>query len=213
VSYTLYYSPATASQAVHWLLIELGVPFDTVLVDIDKAQQKTPGYLELNPTGHVPTLIVDGVPRAECAALLLMLGERHPAAQLVPAPGSDTREDFLQLMFYLANTLQPALRRWFYAAEVAGADNVAATKTHAQAKIERAWELLDARLQDGRAVMLGSRLSVVDFLATMLTRWSRNMPRPATAYPNLRRYIDRMRQMPSLREVHAREGVKDWIGG
>ncbi|WP_260438166.1 hypothetical protein [Burkholderia cepacia] len=35
MSYVLYYSPGAASMAVHWMLIELGVPFETRLVDID----------------------------------------------------------------------------------------------------------------------------------------------------------------------------------
>jgi glutathione S-transferase len=211
--YRLYYSPATASQAVHWLLIELGVPFELELVDVERGQQRTAAYRALNPLGHVPALLIDGVVRTECAALLLMLGERHPHAALVPAPGSATRDEFLQLMFFLANTLQPAYRRWFYADEVAGAANVEATKAAARAQIEQSLGLLDARLHDGRAYVLGARLTVADFLTTMLMRWSRNMPRPATTYPDLKRYVDRMRQMPSLRAVHAREGVTDWIDG
>jgi glutathione S-transferase len=39
------------------------------------------------------------------------------------------------------------------------------------------------------------------------------MPKPATAWPNLKRYLDLMRQRPALREVHVREGLTDWIGG
>ena len=53
----------------------------------------------------------------------------------------------------------------------------------------------------------------LDLLATILCRWSRNMPRPATSWPNLKRYVDRIRQRPALREVHAREGLTDWIDG
>ena len=63
----------------------------------------------------------------------------------------------------------------------------------------------------------GSRLSpgtpTIGRLLTMLTRWSRNMPRPATTFPHLRPYVDRMRKLPSLKEVHAREGLSDWIDG
>jgi glutathione S-transferase len=42
MGYTLYYMPATASMCVHWMLIELGVPFETVLVDFEAGAQKTP---------------------------------------------------------------------------------------------------------------------------------------------------------------------------
>jgi glutathione S-transferase len=42
VTYTLYYSPGSASLAVHWMLIELGVPFEATLVDIDAGAQRSP---------------------------------------------------------------------------------------------------------------------------------------------------------------------------
>jgi glutathione S-transferase len=58
---------------------------------------------------------------------------------------------------------------------------------------------------------MGARLNTADFLLTMLTRWSRNMPRPATHWHHLGQYIGRMKQIPSLREVHAREGLTEWI--
>ena len=211
--YTLYYSPSTASMAVHWMLIELAVPFDLVLVDIAAKAQKSPEFLRINPSGHVPVLVIDGVPYAECAALLMLLAERHPAASLSPAAGSAERSSYLQTMFYLANTLQPAYRSWFYPEEAAGAENVEAAKHQARVKIEQVWSRLDAQFGDGRGFVLGNRLTAADFLATILMRWSRNMPRPATTFPNLAAYIGRMRATPSLRDVHLREKLTDWIDG
>ena len=80
--YTLYYSPGRASMAVHWMLIELGVPFEARLVDFETKAHKDPEYLRLNPDGMIPTLVVDGKPRFESAALALMLAERHPEGGL-----------------------------------------------------------------------------------------------------------------------------------
>jgi glutathione S-transferase len=211
--YSLYYSPGTASLAVHWLLIHLGVPFELKLIDLNTQAQKSPEYLRINPSGHVPALIVDGKPYAECAALLMLLAERHPQAGLEPAHGSTARAEYLQWFFFLANTLQPAFRAWFYADEVAGPANVEATKDHARAKIEAAFARLDSLFSDGRPYLLGSEMTAVDFHATMLTRWSRNMPKPATQFTHLLPYIKRMRILPSLQEVHAREGLTDWING
>ena len=86
-------------------------------------------------------------------------------------------------------------------------------EARARADIEAIWARVDARLADGRRFLLGERLSAADFLLTMLTRWSRAMPVTATNFAHLRAYVDRMRAMPSLREVHAREGLTDWIDG
>src|SRR5687768_18397073 len=83
--YSLYYAPGAASMVVHWLLIELGVPHELRLVDTKSGEQKSPGYLALNPNGVVPTLIDDGVARFECGALSMLVAERHPEAGFAPA--------------------------------------------------------------------------------------------------------------------------------
>ena len=148
MSYTLYYSPGAASMAVHWMLIEIGVPFDAVLVDLDAGAQRDPDYLRLNPAGRVPTLVVDGQPHSESAALLMLLAERHPEAAMMPSVGAPERADWLEMMIYLANTLLPAMRDWFYAGkdgDPAGADAVSAL---ARKRIESTWDRLDARLTD-----------------------------------------------------------------
>ena len=207
--YRLYYAPGAASLAVHWLLIELGVGFELSPVDLTTARDSA--YLALNPTGQVPTLIVDGRAVTESAAILMLLAERHPTAGLAPAPGEAERAEYLQWMVYLANALMPAFRRWFYAEVTAAPDDVEAFKADARAGIEAVWRRVDERFADGRPYLLGERLSVADFLLTMLTRWSRNMEMPATSWPHLGVYIARMKQRPGLIEVHQREGLSDWI--
>lgn len=211
--YQLHYSPSTASLAVHWMLIEIGVPFELVLTDITTGAHKTPNYLKLNPSGVVPTLIVDGAPVLESAAILMLLAERHPDKGLAPAAGTPERAAYFQWMVYLANALLPSFRAWYYPHEPAGEANAEAVQAAAQARIEAVWDRVDAQLAAQGPYMLGERLSAVDFLATMLMRWSRNLPKQATAWPSIARYLSRMRAMPSLREVHAREGLTDWIDG
>lgn len=211
MTYTLYYSPGAASLAVHWMLIELGVAFEAVRLDLEAKEHKSSAYLKINPAGVVPTLIVNGKPQAEAASLLMLLAERHPSAELAPPLSSPDRGDYLQWMFTLANSLQPAFRLWFYPDEAAGAGNVDAAKAEAKKKIEAIWDRIDERLAN-RRFLIGDRLSAVDFMATMLMRWSRNMPKPAEAWPNLAAYIARMKATPSLREAHAREGLTEWIG-
>lgn len=211
--YRLYYSPGAASLAAHWMLIELGVPFEVVLIDTEAKQQKTPEYMALNPGGVVPTLIVDGAPMCESTAILMLLAERHAAAVFSPAPGAPERAAYLQWMVYLANTLLPAFRAWFYPDEPASAEASAAAGLVVRTRIEGAWDRIDAQLAKGGPYLLGANLTAADFLATMLMRWSRNMPKTAAAWPHIAAYLTRMRAMPSLREVHAREGLIDWIEG
>ncbi len=131
---TLYHSPATAAMVVHWLLIDLELPHRLHALDFDKREQKSPDYLKLNPAGVVPTLVIDdGPPLCEAAAIALHLGELVPARELVPALATPARAQCYRWMFFLANTLQPAYRAWFYPTEPAGEANVEASKREARA--------------------------------------------------------------------------------
>ncbi len=210
--YTLYGSPSTAGTAIHWMLLELDVPFDLKLLDFDKAEHKTPDYLALNPDGVVPTLIVDGAPITQMAGIATLLAERHPEAGFAPPVGAAERAEYLSWTLWLANSFQPNFRAWFYPHEPAGGQAQDAVKDAARQRIEAGLARLDARLAE-RDYVVGDRFTTVDLLATILCRWTRNMPKPATAWPNLKRYLDKIRQRPALREAHVREGLTDWIDG
>ncbi len=208
--YTLYYSPGSASLVVHWLLIELGVEHSLERVDLENRAHKSADYLALNPNGVVPTLIVDGNPVAECAALSLLLAERHPEAGLEPARGTRERSWHLQWTLHLANTLQPAFRIWFYPQEAAGAEHVDAAKALARERIEAVYDRLDRHLAMHGPHICGEQLTAVDFLATMLMRWSRNMPKPADRWPALAALAARMKARPSFKTLYEREGLTEW---
>jgi glutathione S-transferase len=210
MSYTLHYAPGTASMPVHWMLIELGVPFELCRVDLEGGAQRSADFLRLNPAGRVPVLVVDGVAYTESVALLMLLAERHPQAGLAPPPGSGRRAHWLELMVFLANGLLPAVRDWFYAEVDGAAYDAAAVKALAQRRIENAWQRLDGVLADGRAFLVDDRPGAVDFLAYVAMRWSHGMPAPASNWKQVAAYASRMGRLPSFDELVTREGLGHW---
>jgi glutathione S-transferase len=208
--YVLYYSPGTASMVVHLALLEIGAPHELKLVDFDRNEQHGAEYLQLNPRGVVPTLVIDGRPRCESVALLMMLAERHPGAKLAPAPGTPEREAWQQWLVYLSNTLMSTYRFWFYPAELGVAEHTPEVRAALQKKIEAVWDLLDAQLAEHGPYLLGTAFSGADLLLTMLLRWSRNMPRPATEWPALKRLADLVRARPSWQKLYELEGLSEW---
>ncbi|HVV50807.1 MAG TPA: glutathione S-transferase [Polyangia bacterium] len=208
---TLYHAPATAAMVVHWLLIELELPHRLAPLDLDKREQKSAAYLKLNPAGVVPTLVVGEQVLREAAAFAMHLGDLVPARALAPAVGTPARARYYQWMFFMANTLQPAYRAWFYPTEPAGEANVEAVKAQARARVETAWGQVAAHLEaTGGPYMLGDALTVLDFMTTMLMRWSRNMPKPVDRWPVLHAYAQRMKARPSWQELYRREGLSEW---
>ncbi len=153
--------------------------------------------------------MVDGLPHGEAAALAMLITERHPDAGLAPFPGSAQRGDYLQWMFYLANSLQPLFRQWFYPGDhlPAGAETIQAA---ARAGIEKCWSHMDVQLATHGPYLLGEDFSVVDLYALMLMRWSRNMPRPATGWAQLDALAMRLKARPSWKQACEIEGLLEW---
>lgn len=215
MSVVLYGSQSTASLVVHWLLVELNVAHELVMLDFDKDEQKAPDYLKLNPQGRVPTLLIDGQVLTESAAIALHLADLHPEAKLAPPVGTPQRAAYYRWLFFCAYTLMPAYRSWFYPDEPAGEANVDVVKANARAVLEKAWQQVDEHLaaanQNGAGpYLLGEEKSAADFVLTMLMRWSRNMPKPTDAWPALHSHAQRMKALPSFKEVYRREGLTDW---
>jgi glutathione S-transferase len=208
--YTLYYSPGAASLVVHWLLIETGARHELRRLDLAAGEHKRPEYLALNPAGVVPTLLVHSDPVCETAAIVLHLADAHPSVALAPAPGTIERARYYQWIAHLANTLHPAFRVWFYPHEAAGEANAEAAKEQARARIEAVWDRIEAHLHRRGPYLLGPSATAADFLLTMFMRWSRNMPRPATGWPQLSALAQRMKARPSFRTLYEREGLTEW---
>ena len=80
----LYYSPGMASLVVHWLLIELDAEHELHRLDVENREHKQAAYLKINPGGVIPTLLVDGEPVFESAAMVMYLADAYPMAGLAP---------------------------------------------------------------------------------------------------------------------------------
>ena len=209
--YTLFYSPASASMVVHQMLLEIGAPHELKLVDFEKGAQRDPAYLKLNPQGRVPTLVIDGKPMVESAAILMMLADRHPDAKLAPPLGTAARDEWYQWIVYLSNNLAATYRFWFYPSELGLTEHTEANRDALRRKIEAIWDRLDAHLAANGPYLLGAEVCAADFLLIMLMRWSRNMPKSALEWPSLKKFADLMRERPSWKKMYAREGLTDWV--
>ena len=208
--YTLYYSPGAASLCVHLALLEIGAPYRLELVDFHQRAQRSPAYLKLNPQGVVPTLLIDGEPYGESAALLMMLADRHPEARLGPPPGSARHHQWYQWLVHHSTMLGASYRYWFYPPDLGAAEHPATVRAALQARIEAVWARLDAQLAARGPYLLGEELSMPDLQLLMYLRWSRNMPRPALEWPALKRFATLMRARASWQRLCDLEKLTEW---
>src|SRR5208282_1813877 len=108
---TLYFAPGSSSMAPHIALHEIGVPFESRPISLAKRENRAAAYLALNPEGKVPTLLIDGRPLTEVAAILYYLGRRYPEAGLWPAGDLEAEAQAISWMSFIASTIHPARRQ------------------------------------------------------------------------------------------------------
>ena len=205
--YKLYYYPLNASLAPHLVLEELAVDYDLVLVDRSKNAHKDAEYLALNPSGRIPTLLVDGKPLFESPAICMYLAEAHKEGGLAPEVGDLNRPEFLRWMMYLTNTFQAELMVYFYPQRHGGSGEISKQIIDAQhGRINAILEVLDRQLM-GKGYLLGEQLTVCDYFLFMLCVWADEMPKPPMEFDNLSKYLCRLATSQTVQTVCEKEGI------
>lgn len=103
---TFYTNPMSRGQIVRWMLEEVGVPYEQVLLDYGTTM-KAPEYLAINPMGKVPAIKHGDRIITECVAICAYLADTFPEAGL--APDAAHRADYYRWMFFGAGPLEQAV--------------------------------------------------------------------------------------------------------
>jgi glutathione S-transferase len=184
MGYTLYCSPGTASLAVHWVLIDLGVPFETHRLSFEAGDQRRPEYLKLNPAGRVPTLVVDGQPVTEVLAILTYLAHRYPHSELLPLADPLKLAKAYEVMSWFASTVHVAFAQIARPERYADDEAVkAALATPGEARFARTLTDIERLAQGPGPWLLGESFSAVDAYALVIWRWAERRQIDTTSYP------------------------------
>jgi glutathione S-transferase len=177
---TLYFAPGSSSFAVHIALHEIGVAFEGKPMSFKNNDMRSPEYLKLNPEGKVPTLLVDGRPLTEVAAILYYLAKRFPDAALLPRDDIEADAQALSWMSFAASRLHPARRRGLeYAKQV--------------------YAIADRRLGNGWAL---SQYSIADIhLFRLYWRFANSLKLAPETLPNLTAHYQRMMARPAVQRA------------
>jgi glutathione S-transferase len=182
---TLYFAPGASSMAPHIALHEIGGPFENRHISLAEKENRTPEFLAINPEGKVPTLLIDGRPLTEVAAILFYLARRFPDANLLPFGNLEAEAQVISWMSFIASTIHPARRQGI---------------EHARA----VYSLADQRL--GNAEWAVGPYSIADIHLFRLYWRFRNSLNPAPGeLPNLSAHFDRMMSRPAVQRTCAIE--------
>lgn len=104
---TLYTNQLSRGRIVHWMLEELGEPYQIEWVEFGR-DMKQADYLKINPMGKVPALKHGEAIVTETPAILTYLADAFPEKGLIPPQGSAARANFYRWLFFAAGPLEQA---------------------------------------------------------------------------------------------------------
>ncbi len=188
---SLYFAPFTRATRPRWLLEELGVPYELVVVDLAAGEHKGEAFRrDVHPLGKVPALVIDGVTMFESTAIVAVIADRHLDKGFAPAIESSERPAYLQWLFYAMTTLEP---------EVV---NAAAHKGDADALKRDQHQINDAAEPLSQALalrdwLLPSGFSAADIVAGSVLIWAASLK--LVQQPALLAYVERCKARPAWR--------------
>ena len=190
-----YFNPMSRAVTTHWMLVELGVEHEQIVVDLMSGEGKTPEFRSINPMGKIPTLVDDDVVVTEVAAICAYLADKYPEKGLAPPHGSKERGKYYRYLFVPGTTLEPMftfnlLEVDDYSAESAGfGDLERCLATIESMTPEKAWVLGDQFT--AADVVFGGTLDFADQLGWLKSPTSK-----------VASYIRRIKNRPAYKQSH-----------
>ena len=191
---TFYTNPQSRGRIVHWLLEELGVPYDMNILDFEKGDHKKPEYLKINPMGKVPAVVHRGVVVTEAAAICTYLADAYPEAGLAPALNDPQRGTYLRWLFFGAGCIEPAIVDKLFARPPVERKGAVGYGSY-----DDTLNALETALTPGPFI-LGESFSVADVYVGAQVQWGL-MVKGLDPRPKFQQYAERIAQRPALSKL------------
>jgi glutathione S-transferase len=169
----LYGSGPSRWVKPYWVLRELDVAFDPIIISIQKGEHRHPDHLERNPFGKVPVLEDGTFSLFESSAICSYLVDAHPDKRLAPPAGTRERASVDQWVSFAVTELEQPLwrimkHRFFYPE----AARIPADIALACDDFGRLATTLEQKMTGDH--MVGEKFSLADVALAYTLRWSRN---------------------------------------
>jgi len=204
----LYSMPGTCALSVHIALEWIGAPYQLELMA--HGDNRQPQYLTVNPSGKVPSVVLDdGRVLTQAAAILTWLVDVNPTAGL--GATSDQPLDRFELeecLSYLTSEVPVAFGPFFAPSRYFDDESqFEALKQKSLDLVAAHMTALDGVLANASYLVRNNR-SVADAYLYVLTRWIDNLHGGIKPFRHLARFRAAMEQDPGVALALAGQGMK-----
>jgi len=190
----LYEFPPTRSIRVRWALQELGVDFESIIVDMTAGEHKSPAFLKVNPAGKLPALVDGDLTLTESIAIVLYLGEKYIDKGLMPRDLGQRAELHRWLMFAATELEQPLWRISRNTFLYPGDKRIPADIVRAREDFASMAAVLEEHMK-GRQFVVRNTVTIADFVMAYTIDWA-NEFQMLEAFPGLKAYMTKMYARP-----------------
>jgi glutathione S-transferase len=196
---TLFHAPHSRSGAARILLEELGAPYSLQVLNLKAAETRSPAYLERNPMGKVPAVLVEqdagDALVTEQVAVMIYLADLFPDAGLAPGLGDPLRGPYLRWMAFHGACFEPAI------VDLAMKREPAPPSMSPYGDYDTMLATLASQLRAG-PWLLGERFSSADILWGYALGWTTAF-KLVPELPEVVAYIARLNARPAVQKVAA----------
>ncbi|HWP58542.1 MAG TPA: glutathione S-transferase family protein [Candidatus Acidoferrales bacterium] len=193
----LYHFPlSTNSRKVRIVLLEKGLEFERVLVDLTKGEQKSPEYLKIHPFGQVPALDDDGFIVYDSTIINEYLEDEYPYPPLFP-PDSEGRARARLMEDFRDNFLNPPIVDIMHEIRKPEGEKSTARIEQSKARVLACFDRIEKELE-GKEYLAGT-FSIADiaFMANFDSLERFQIPVGAK-YRNMLAWMERLKARPSF---------------
>jgi glutathione S-transferase len=188
----LYELGPTRSIRARWILQELGVDFESTIVNLLAGEQLRPEFLKLNPAAKLPVLVDGDFVLTESGAIVLYLAEKY--GKFLPTDARGRAEVNRWLLFTVTELEQPLWRITKNKALYPEPKRLAADIPLASGDFRRMADVAEKHMY-GRSFVVGDSVSAADFVLAYTLDWA-NEYQLLDRCPQLVAYMERMYARP-----------------
>jgi len=190
------FPPSTNSRKVRIALLEKGLEFERINVDLTKREQKSPEYLQIHPLGQIPALDDEGFVVYDSTIINEYLEDEYPYPSLMPKD-SEGRARARMLEDFRDSHFNPFFVHIIHEMRKPEGERDAARIDNAKAEITKVFDRTERELK-GKEYLVGNfSLADAAFMSNidLLDRFG--IPVDAAKYPNTVAWIARLKTRPS----------------
>jgi glutathione S-transferase len=192
-----------------WVALELGLAFEHVPLHYKDGATHTPGFLALNPNGHIPVLQDEGVVVWESMACALYLAENYkgPDGLNLAAQTKAESAEILRWTFWAVSECEKdALTILMHTLVMPADRRKPELVAQAVSRLAGPLRVIEQHLvgsSAGTAYLAGERFTVADIAVASVLAWVKPAPELLAACPATAAWLARCLDRPAQLQVRA----------